>query len=393
MNVVLCSFAILLSIAIYPAMQSIPYELQSFWGNIEFDCFHWYRMMLIGVMALGIPFLKPTKRIVFFIVVLLISFLRSDSHFGMVGTPAYHEGLMALLGYVGIFLLSKRVGLTTTLINSFRIVVWLSFLFCVLQVHYGNFIDFPPIKTIFPDLSYSAVNWPLYGLYANPNHLGLFCSLFLPFFFLRRMWVETSMLVLMLVGSESRATSIALCLCALSINKRSWILIPLAVLICFQLGIRGGDLRGRLHLWRQEIPLIRKDILIGDGPGTFPMLIKQDNFFGERVVSDRPHNLFLNIWQTSGLVSLVVLGTIALENIRRSRDKSLQLGVIAYLINSLFTDSVLGVTPYFLIFLGVMNGNNEEEGYRSGVSTSESTFDGPSTLSLRSMGSATGTCE
>ena len=365
----------------------MPPELSNFWGAFEVDIFNWYRMIIVGAMAaVAVPLLRRAPwQIAIYLLLLLVSFILSPAKTSFLGTPNHHEGLLALMGYVGVFLMAIRTGLTKQLEKSLSLVVLLSFFGCALQWRYGNFLDWPPLKYLMPDMPYTAVRWPLYGLQGNPNHLGLLCSLFLPYCIVKRKWLQTACLTAMLIGSGNRAALVCAAIPLIFHCRGMRWFLYLMTIAFFVMGPRakeclqdihwplsGHDLGGRAHLWKMELPLIRHDILIGDGPGTYPTLIKQDNFFGQNVIADRPHNLYLNIWQTSGLLSLSILAWIVIEIMNKSRDTALRLGAIAYLINSLFTDSVLCVTPYFLIFLGVMAyGNNEKERHRSGTAASK----------------------
>lgn len=377
MSFVLSAFAILLSVAIYPIILPVPIELQPFFNGIEVDIFAWVRMLLLGFMALMAIPKKTTPWLAVYAILLAVSFLFSSSKICLFGSPQHHEGLIALVGYIGVYSIAIHTGLTTGLQRALRTVVWIAFAFCSIQFFYGNLMHFPPIASVFPKFEYQLVEKQISGTFGSPNHLGLFCSLFLPFCFLRKWKAESLLLVLMLFGCSNRAAFLSIAAVFLFLNKRVAAIVFVLVIIFItctktqrdiHIPPTGHDLAGRIHLWRHEIPLIKKDILTGDGPGTYPVLIPQDEFLGLGVIEDRPHNTYLNIWQTSGLMSLVILGWIVLENIRNSRDKALQLGTIAYLINSIFTDSVLGVTPYFLIFLGVMaHEHNEEKRNRRGA--------------------------
>jgi len=117
--------------------------------------------------------------------------------------------------------------------------------------------------------------------------------------------------------------------------------------------IKENDFNGRAYIWKKSLPQLRKSILWGVGPGNYAMGIPQREHFGDLII-DRPHNLFLNTWISTGLISLLILLTAIASVLSWARDPSLEASIIGFLIAGLFTDSVLSVTPYFLIFLGAL---------------------------------------
>lgn len=122
---------------------------------------------------------------------------------------------------------------------------------------------------------------------------------------------------------------------------------------------RDSDLGGRAYMWKRAIPVLKESIILGKGPATYvhyvPQFTPRQNLIGfASSAIDRPHNMYINIWESSGLLSLILLGIFVMRILYWSKDFGMALGVISYLITGLFTDSVLCVTPYFAIFLGVL---------------------------------------
>lgn len=369
MERLLCFLAVVLPFAVYPCVSMITPELTSFWGLVEVDVANWYRMLLVGgVGVLSLFFIRRAEvGLLLYLGLLALSSL--FSHYkGVIfyGTPEHHEGLIALLGYVSIYLMASKVGVTKAIEKCFGFVVYSSFVVCILQVVYKGYLNFPLLKIFLPKGEYIAARWPLYGLQANSTYLGLFCAMFLPYAFLKKKWLQVALLVTMLIGAQSKAALFSVVVTIGFIHRRHLLTAGLILFMwvaLFYTGnahipLRDSDFTGRIYMWRSILPQLKKDILIGDGPATYPLFIRQpvedEPYFG-RVVIDRPHNMYINIWQNTGFLSLLILGVITILAFEKSRDKALKLGALGFLITGIFTDSVLCVTPYFLIFLGGMN--------------------------------------
>lgn len=371
MKLSLCFFAIALTLAIYPVMFSIHPELP-FWGTIEVDIMNWWRMLVVSIA--GIPCLllirKKDIAVIIYTALLLLSYFFShyeDTAF--YGSPDRHEGLITLLGYIGIYLAYSKYKMTKELKSCLSFVVYISFAVCVMQFIYGNFFHAIPFRWIMPSLMYQAENSSLYGLQGNPNHLGLFCALFFPYVLIEKKYVQMLLILVMLIGSQSRGAWISVFVTTIIISRRSLLYL---LLVCVILAIpfrekiifkfrdslsqlhyplQDGDLDNRVYMWKSAIPALKTDLIIGDGPSTFALYVPQFKWFPHAVI-DRPHNMFINIWQNTGLLSLLTLFYIAVKDLIFTKSKALKMGCLGFLLAGLFTDSVLCVTPYFLIFLG-----------------------------------------
>lgn len=388
MKPVLCFFAIALTLLVYPIVLNINSDLSSFWGFLELDIFNWYRMLLIGVVGAG-SFLCVRRKdpaVVLYLILLSISFTLSRFHeTALYGTPMHHEGLIALLGYVGIYGFCVKYGFFKGLEKCLDIVVFIVFGVCLLQVLYGNFLDFFIFKIVMPPFQYKSLEWPLYGIEGCSNHLGLFCALFLPYAILRNKYIQVCLLIFMLIGSQCRGAWLSAIITTTFISRKALFYLIIAGILLsvpihkkvaerikttvndIHFPIRDKDLAGRAYMWKKSIPMLKESILIGKGPATFPLYFPQFAKRGDDIgflslIVDRPHNMFINIWQNTGLISLLVLSWVVLNAMLFSSDYSLIMGAMGFLIAGLFTDSVLCVTPYFLMFLGGMTNEYNEEG-------------------------------
>lgn len=382
MKFILCAFAIVLSVTVYPITRIQGRELTYIFGLIETDVFNWYRMILVSafaVFALGIKE-WPIK----ICLALLILSAMASRFPGTVlfGTPMHHEGILALLGYAGVYHLSKAHGYGKALERSLDAVVYITAFIAGLQLYYGNFMNFPLFKPIMADLQMRVETWPIYANMGGPNNLGLFCSLFTPYAIVRKKKVQTVLLFALLIGSQSRFAWFSVLITTALASRRHLLIIALVAVtlsifrhdiltdrfsksIPIHWPIQDGDLSGRAYMWKRSIPVLKDSIFLGKGPATYIHYVPQFHERGNAIgflhhVIDRPHNLFINIWQSSGLLSLLILAYWMRKKLLLANDASLKMGIIGYLIASVFTDSVLCVTPYLSIFLGGINGSNNE---------------------------------
>ncbi len=135
-----------------------------------------------------------------------------------------------------------------------------------------------------------------------------------------------------------------------------------------------GSSRG--YIWSRTLPLLKNCLLIGYGADTFVYNFPQNDYLakyysyaeGFNIVVDKPHNLYLQIFYSNGLVALIMfLGIcviyladcVRLYALKREYGKerifgvSVMLGIVGYLAAGLFNDSVVSVAPVFWILLGV----------------------------------------
>lgn len=134
-----------------------------------------------------------------------------------------------------------------------------------------------------------------------------------------------------------------------------------------------GSMRG--YIWARTIPLIKNNLILGSGPDTFAFRFPQNDLIGlyyaygtPATVVDKPHNLYLQIALSDGVIALLaflaimiiyIVDSIKLYALKKYYEKSeilgsaTCLGVIGYLFAGIFNDSVVSVAPVFWIVLGV----------------------------------------
>lgn len=134
-----------------------------------------------------------------------------------------------------------------------------------------------------------------------------------------------------------------------------------------------GFFTGRGYIWINTISMLDNVILMGNGCGNFVNVFKQYDYVGllksqgtSNIIIDRPHNMFLQYCIDIGLIgTLAIFSMIILilicwirQNIKYGRDEevlsySTFLSVIVFLGFSILNDSLIILSPYMWIFLGL----------------------------------------
>jgi hypothetical protein len=131
----------------------------------------------------------------------------------------------------------------------------------------------------------------------------------------------------------------------------------------------------RGYMWFVCLSRLDEVIFIGSGPDNFLYWFNQHDIIGKlnllhdtSILVDKPHNLYLHIAVSTGLLSLfaylALVGTFVISTFRAlglRRKKTfyefigtgIVAGVIGYLGASLFVDSTIGVTTVFYLILGI----------------------------------------
>lgn len=136
------------------------------------------------------------------------------------------------------------------------------------------------------------------------------------------------------------------------------------------LGISAGS--GRLYIWQETIKLIKKRPLFGYGMDTLAYYFPQDDplkasgMFDPTVNITKPHNLYLGLTFGAGIFALLAFVLLLVKhfwlNIKTLRngingERKIIIACLftswcAYLLQGLFNDSMIGVTPIFWIYFG-----------------------------------------
>ncbi len=139
---------------------------------------------------------------------------------------------------------------------------------------------------------------------------------------------------------------------------------------------------GRGYSWSQFLPVVAKYIVVGAGPDNYPFAVYsvgddyayKINSYQEARVFSRPHNLFIQMWVNTGLLSLLMFlifaGWYVVDCFKTYFNKKIterfefiglacMAGVLGFLGNGIANDSIPCVTPLYWVVLGcgiVING-------------------------------------
>lgn len=230
------------------------------------------------------------------------------------------------------------------------------------------------------------------SVFTNPNYLCFFISgaVPLPVFFLheaKKAWIKIvyfavllcSFATLMLAGAKSGFVALAVFFILYLARKEResiWFFLSfgLGMLLPYfydPIGIKGrftaffhhGD--DRLGIWKQTLShLIRQDFLWGKGLDTFKDLYSPVRI--NEIFYSFPHNFFLEIWQTSGILALLLFIYIIFKVVFLNITHLRQERICTYLFIStvmLFLTSVVSiplfskyVSFYFWLYFGLLTG-------------------------------------
>ncbi|ASS98114.1 MULTISPECIES: O-antigen ligase family protein [Geobacillus] len=136
-------------------------------------------------------------------------------------------------------------------------------------------------------------------------------------------------------------------------------------------GIAPGS--GRAFIWEKALELISEKPFLGYGLDTFPYFFNQDDpeknsnlGEGYSVIVDKPHNMYIGMAFGAGIVALsalvVVIAGGLIQLLRSVHVRlnayvaALSAGLMAYAIQGMFNDSIIGTAVFFWVGLGVSIG-------------------------------------
>lgn len=130
---------------------------------------------------------------------------------------------------------------------------------------------------------------------------------------------------------------------------------------------------GRGYIWANTIEMLDEVLFIGKGCSNFVHNFKQYDYVGllktqgtHQVIIDRPHSMFLQY-----CVDIGIVGTIALfafvayilvgwiyQMVKNERQENILsiasfFSIVSFMIFAIFNDSIISVSPYLWIFLGI----------------------------------------
>ncbi len=137
---------------------------------------------------------------------------------------------------------------------------------------------------------------------------------------------------------------------------------------------------GRGYAWVNSLPLLKETLLLGKGPGNFFYYFKQYDYVGllkthgsYKMLIDKPHNSFLQYGINIGVVGTVAMFSLfvgvivsGLRDLKNANDSvryicvAVIVSLMAFGVYSMFNDSIVTVTPYSWLLVGVAKGVHTE---------------------------------
>ncbi len=132
-----------------------------------------------------------------------------------------------------------------------------------------------------------------------------------------------------------------------------------------------GDKRG--YIWSRTLPLLKDYILTGSGPSTFTLVFPNHDYVGKMnmnydgVTVTKPHNMYLQIWTQTGLLSLIAFLLLfgwyfvksvrlywnsPLETVPQKIGVAVMVALFGYMVTGIANDSTVAVAPVFWGMLG-----------------------------------------
>ena len=130
---------------------------------------------------------------------------------------------------------------------------------------------------------------------------------------------------------------------------------------------------GRGYIWIRTLPKLKEVILIGKGPGNFVYNYDQYDYAGlmkihgtHKLIINRPHNIILQYCMDIGIIGTLALCGIVIYTLvqwisnrikYKKNDNWISqatfFSIIVFCIFSMLNDSIVTVSPYMWIFLGI----------------------------------------
>lgn len=132
-----------------------------------------------------------------------------------------------------------------------------------------------------------------------------------------------------------------------------------------------NSLTGRGYIWLNSLPLLKKSLIVGRGPGSFPYEFVQNDVSGlyrthgtAQVITDKPHNWYLQIALTCGIPALIAVLTLfgafvfaGGKRLITAKDTDvfgicLYTGLCGFMLTGMVNDSIITVNPFFWFNFG-----------------------------------------
>jgi putative inorganic carbon (HCO3(-)) transporter len=343
--------------------------------------------------------------LIIYFVLITVSTINSENHsLSLWGTPLREEGLIALLAYGILFIITRKY-------YQFSIKhVYLYLASASVIAIYGilQYFEFDPIPR-----DYIRAGWyhMAFSTIGNPNFFGTYLVLALPisiftYIALKKyiFLLTSSIIYLALLCSNTRGAWLGAIFSLLVLiyfiyrfkfsKKNLFIILISFLLITILLDFyTNGEILGRfitisenvkdlkdyevniqdggsvrIFIWGKVVKIIKEYPIFGIGIGNLGNKITKDysneivKIFGTNLIFDKAHNEYLNIAVSTGIPSLILYLCFILSIIKKVFGKvrnnyciiPIFCSVIGYLIQAFFNISVVSVAFIYWIFLGIL---------------------------------------
>lgn len=318
------------------------------------------------------------------------------------GEPNRYEGVLTLFSYY-------LITLNVIKLNNDKYKKNIVYLFIILGTFQG-IIGILQSLTNLPFIRRSSIAYMAMGLCSNPNFYGSYVSMLLSIvciYFINKPSVKNILLIILfssnlyLAGSTGPVLGFILSfIFMLILNYKKYIkFISLSIIIMLTFFISDNLLKyvqndilnsnisnrynikedlkqtyqmatsndkkqiekigsGRIKVWKNSLPLVKKYWLTGAGIDNFREVYPQSG----NVSFDKAHNVYLQIAVTNGVPALIVYLIICFIpfikgfKLKDKYSSAIYMAFITYCIQAFSNISVIDVAPYFYIVLGLLIG-------------------------------------
>lgn len=311
----------------------------------------------------------------FFIVTLLASLQGEDITSSLLGGPRY-QGMLLLISLIELFFLVIYAKSKKTIFYVTVYVLIASTLLSLITIWQGTQVY------ILNNLTIATYNGRIGATFGNPNSLAGFLAMCFPFILysktnnykqiiVRTTVIVINLLAILFTGSRGALLAVSIVLALylvlpdstrLKLKFKS-LLLPLVLFISITILLLFIDPRletiysglqrysiwnNQFLIWNETFRLVMKQPLLGYGLETMNIIFPDNLHFS----IDDPHNIFLSILVSSGIIGLVVF---LLLFINAYKDKSIiiKLALLVFIIRAQFNPLSVPEIVFFWLLLAV----------------------------------------
>lgn len=336
--------------------------------------------------------------LIFLIFTIISTIYAYDTQIALIGFWSRYEGLYSILFYIFLYFNAKRINSDQKCIKIILITILVNFIVGITQKT-GLFVL---VFTKFDSKN-------MLGLTENSNFfgslMGMLTILPLMFYYFNNSKKRFIYLIILILGyiallsSNSTGSFLAFILTIIlmiiffvikkQINLKKILTILLIIILLYPVVLHNNneitpeikshikfitkneaskgtyniknnrDLgHGRIRIWSNVWNLIKEKPLLGYGPDNLGLVYKKSS--DDSKIADKAHNIYLNIWVSSGIFALIgYLGWIIVSILKNIKTKNkitliVLFAVISYAISALVSISVIEVTPYFFVLMALL---------------------------------------